>query len=186
MNTSQTTTGGQILSPLERIEELNKKKRADLENSLLKEALVQSSVNCNELISKQNMLIKDLTLSVNKLESKNDYNVNELKGSVSHAVIAMKNLQDEAKKFNDRISTELSQTVRRTEITLQSNLRQTIERQSQEVFAEVRKEIDESKKLLQATREELKLQGKFRKIMFWATPIMLFLQIALTAFLLLK
>lgn len=186
MNTSQTTIDGQILSPLERIQELNKEKRADLENALLKEALAQSSVNCNDLISKQNTLIEDLTMKVSKLESKNDYNVSELKGSVLNAVLAMKNLQDETKRFNDKISTELSQTVRRTEITLQSNLRQTIERQSQDVFAEVRKELDESKKLLSATREELKLQSKFRKIMFWATPILLFLQTVLTAFLLIK
>ena len=49
----------------------------------------------------QNTLIEDLTTSVNNLESANDYNVNELKRSVSNAVIAMKNLQDETRRFND-------------------------------------------------------------------------------------
>ncbi len=186
MNTSQTTTDGQILSPWERLKAQSEQAMKQAENTTLREALAISNDKCNSLIDKQNMLIKDLTTSVSKLESENDYNVNKLKGSVSNAVIAMKNLQDEAKRFNDKISTELSQTVKKTESTLQSKLRQTIERQSQEVFAEVRKELDESKKLLSASREELKLQGKVRKIMFWVTPILLFLQTALTAFLLIK
>ncbi|MDE6442037.1 MAG: hypothetical protein K2L12_04730 [Clostridia bacterium] len=44
------------------------------------------------------------------------------------------------------------------------------------MFAEVRKELDESKKILESTRAELKLQGKVRKFLFWATPILLLVQ----------
>lgn len=183
MNTLQTTNDGQILSPLERLQEMNKEKRADLENSLLKEALAQSSENCNELINKQNMLIEDLTTSVNSLESANEYNVNELKGSVSSAVIAMKNLQNETRSLNNRVATETSYAIKRTTTTLENELRSTIAVQSQEVFTEVRKELDESKKLLQTAREELKLQGKFRKVMFWATPAIMLLQTVLLIFL---
>lgn len=162
--------------PLTQLQELNEQKKTDLESSLLKEALAISNDKCNSLIDKQNTLIRDLTITVKSLESGNDWNVNKLRESVSNAVVAMKNLQDETKRFNDRISTELSQTVKRTETSLQSDLRKTIQTQSEEVFSEVRKELDENKKLLESTREELKLQRGFRRFLFWATPILLLVQ----------
>jgi hypothetical protein len=59
---------------------------------------------------------------------------------------------------------------------LESELRTTIAVQSQEVFAEVKKELDESKQLLESTREELKVERGFRKFLFWATPILLLAQ----------
>jgi len=55
-------------------------------------------------------------------------------------------------------------------------LRKTIQTQSVEVFAEVKKELDESKKLLESTREELKVERGLRKFLFWATPILLLAQ----------
>ena len=71
---------------------------------------------------------------------------------------------------------ETSQAIKRTTTTLESELRRTIQTQSDAVFTEVKKEIDESKKLLETTREELRLQHGFRKFMFWATPILLLVQ----------
>ena len=183
MNTLQTTNDGQILSPMERLKEMNREKRADLENSLLKEALAQSSENCNKLINKQNTLIEDLTTSVNSLESENAHNANELRGSVSSAVIAMKNLQNETRSLNNKVATETSYAIKRTTTTLENELRSSIVVQSQEVFTEVKKELDESKKLLQTAREELQLQVKFRKVMFWATPAIMLLQTVLLIFL---
>jgi hypothetical protein len=59
---------------------------------------------------------------------------------------------------------------------LENELRKSIAVQSQEVFVEVRKELDESKKLLESTREELKVERGFRKFMFWVTPILLLAQ----------
>ena len=71
---------------------------------------------------------------------------------------------------------ETSQAIKRTTTTLENELRTTIAIQSQEVFAEVKKELDESKKLLESTREELKVERGFRKFLFWATPIILLVQ----------
>jgi len=59
---------------------------------------------------------------------------------------------------------------------LENELRKTIQTQSVEVFAEVKKELDESKKLLESTREELKVERGLRKFLFWATPILLLAQ----------
>lgn len=59
---------------------------------------------------------------------------------------------------------------------MENELRKTIQTQSAEVFAEVKKELDESKQLLESTREELKVERGLRKFFFWATPILLLAQ----------
>ena len=140
----------------------------------------------DEIRSRQNTLITVLTEKVKNVSVGNEKNVNDLKESVSNAIVAMKSLQDETRTLNKTIATETSQAIKRTTTTLESELRRTIAVQSDAVFTEVKKEIDESKKLLETTREELRLQHGFRKFMFWATPILLLVQTALTAFLLLK
>ena len=167
---------GKAATPLARLQEMNEQKRTDLESALLKEALAISNDKCNSLIDKQNSLIKDLTTKVKILESENDYNVNRLSESVSSAVKEIRNLQAETRSLNISVTTETSQAIKRTTTTLESELRKSIQTQSAEVFAEVKKELDESKKLLETTREELRLQRGFRKFLFWATPMLLLVQ----------
>ena len=167
---------GEAAKPLAQLQELNESKKTDLENSLLKEALAISNDKCNSLIDKQNTLIKDLTTKVRALESENDYNANRLSESVSSAVKEIRNLQAETRSLNNRVATETSQAIKRATTTLENELRKSIQTQSTEVFAEVKKEIDESKKLLESTREELRVQHGFRKFLFWATPILLLAQ----------
>ncbi len=167
---------GEAATPLAQLQEMNEQKRTDLESSLLKEALAISNDKCNSLIDKQNTLIKDLTTKVRVLESENDYNANRLSESVSNAVKEIRNLQAETRSLNNRVATETSQAIKRTTTTLESELRKTIQTQSAEVFAEVKKEVDESKKLLESTREELRVERGFRKFLFWATPILLLAQ----------
>ena len=179
---------GTTATPLTAIDEIRSRSdryREMTDNQLLREALATSNDKCNDLISRQNTLITVLTEKVKNVSVGNEKNVNDLKESVSNAIVAMKSLQDETRTLNKTIATETSQAIKRT-TTLESELRRTIAVQSDAVFTEVKKEIDESKKLLETTREELRLQHGFRKFMFWATPILLLVQTALTAFLLLK
>lgn len=166
---------GEAATPLARLQEMNEQKRTDLESALLKEALAISNDKCNSLIDKQNSLIKDLTTKVRVLESENDYNANRLSERVSSAVKEIRNLQAETRSLNNRVATETSQAIKRTTTTLESELRKSIQTQSAEVFTEVKKE-DDSKKLLETTREELRIQRGFRKFLFWATPILLLVQ----------
>lgn len=167
---------GETAKPLAQLQELNESKKTDLESSLLKEALAISNDKCNSLIDKQNTLIEDLTTSVNEIKSANARNARELKESVSSAVNEIKSLQAETRSLNNKVATETSYAIKRAVTTLENELRNTIAVQSQEVFAEVKKELDESKKLLESTREELKVQRGFRKFLFWATPILLLAQ----------
>ena len=161
--------------PLEDWKEREFEKRSEelhrmTDNQLLKEILTKSDKKCNALIERQNTLIEDLTTKVRVLESENDYNANRLSESVSSAVKEIRNLQAETRSLNNRVATETSNAIKRATTTLENELRKSIAVQSQEVFVEVRKELDESKKLLESTREELKVERGFRKFMFWVTP----------------
>ena len=64
---------GQAATPLEQLQKINEIRKAETENGLLKEALAISNEKCNGLISKQNMLIADLTTSVNEIKSDNSF-----------------------------------------------------------------------------------------------------------------
>ena len=167
---------GETATPLEVLKAQTDQAMEQAGNAAIREALAISNDKCNGLIDKQNSLIKDLTTKVRVLESENDYNVNRLSESVSSAVKEIRNLQAETRSLNNRVATETSQAIKRTTTTLENELRKTITVQSQEVFAEVKKELDESKKLLETTREELKVERGFRKFLFWATPIILLAQ----------
>ncbi len=131
---------------------------------------------CNALIERQNTLIEDLTMTVKSLDGANARNARDLKESVSSAVVEIKNLQAETRSLNNRVATETSNAIKRATTTLENELRKTIQTQSVEVFAEVKKELDKSKQLLESTREELKVERGFRKFLFWATPILLLAQ----------
>lgn len=168
-------------TPLEDWEEREFEKRSEelhrmTDNQLLKEILTKSDKKCNALIDRQNTLIEDLTMTVRSLDGANARNARDLKESVSSAVAEIKSLQAETRSLNNRVATETSQAIKRATTTLKNELRTTIAIQSQEVFAEVKKELDESKKLLESTREELKVERGFRKFLFWATPIILLVQ----------
>lgn len=115
-------------------------------------------------------------MTVKSLDGANARNARDLKESISSAVVEIKSLQAETRSLNNRVATETSNAIKRATTTLENELRKTITVQSQEVFAEVKKELDESKKLLETTREELKVERGFRKFLFWATPIILLAQ----------
>ena len=167
---------GETATPLEVLKAQTDQAMEQAGNAALREALAISNDKCNGLIDKQNSLIKDLTTKVRILESENDYNANRLSESVSSAVKEIRNLQAETRNLNISVATETSQAIKRTTTTLESELRKSIQTQSAEVFAEVKKELDESKKLLETTREELRLQRGFRKFLFRATPMLLLVQ----------
>ncbi len=169
---------GKAAKPLEDLEEIAFEKRSEelhrmTDNQLLKEILTKSDKKCNALIDRQNTLIEDLTMTVKSLDGAN---ARELKESVSSAVVEIKSLQAETRSLNNRVATETSQAIKRATTTLENELRNTIQTQSAEVFAGVKKELDESKKLMESTREELRVERGVRKFLFWATSILLLAQ----------
>ena len=69
-------------SPRERLQELNRQSRTELENSLLKEALAMSSENCEELMKQSNLLLQQAEQNRQRDAEQNRKLVSELKRSV--------------------------------------------------------------------------------------------------------
>ena len=69
-------------SPRERLQELNRQSRTELENSLLKEALAMSSENCEELMKRSNLLLQQADQNRQRDAEQNRKLVSELKRSV--------------------------------------------------------------------------------------------------------
>ena len=81
---------------------------------------------------------------------------------------------------------EISQTIK-NEITRSVNDVQACANKAvDESVKEVKEELKTTVKEIQKQREEMQVEGGFRKFMFWATPILLFAQSIVMTLLLLR
>lgn len=81
---------------------------------------------------------------------------------------------------------EISQTIK-NEITRSVNDVQACANKAvDESVKEVKEELKTTVKEIQKQREEMQVEGGFRKFMFWATPILLFAQSIVMILLLLR
>ena len=171
MSLTRTDTG-QAATPLEQMQEMNERKRLETENALLKEALMISNEKCNALIDRQNALITDLTSTVEQVRRDNLENRVEIKRSMNTAVQEIRQITQEERQFKAEISSLTEKAIR---ISLNEILDCT-KNGIEIATAVMKKQIDESAKEIEKQRNELKEQGLFRKIFFWATPILLVAQ----------
>ena len=173
---------GKTATPLEQLQKLNEIRRAETENGLLKEALAISNEKCNGLISKQNMLIADLTTSVNEIKSDNSFYTKRMGESVQTAVREMRGITQDERQFK----AEVSQTIK-SEITRSVNDAKTYAlKQVDETLAEIREQLKSTAKEIERERSDMKIERGFHKIMFWATPILLLAQTFAILFLILR
>ena len=171
MSLTRTDTG-QAATPLEQIQEMNERKRLETENALLKEALAISNEKCNTLIDRQHALIEDLTSTVEQVRRDNLENRVEIKRNLNTAVQEIRQITQEERQFKAEISSLTEKAIR---ISLNDILDCT--KNGIEIATSVmNKQIAESAKEIEKQRNELKEQGLFRKIFFWATPILLVAQ----------
>ena len=100
---------------MEQLQKINEIRRAETENGLLKEALAISNEKCNGLISKQNMLIADLTTSMNEIKSDNSFYLKRQSENVQNAVKEIREITQDERKFKAEVSqtikSEIGQTV---------------------------------------------------------------------------
>ena len=171
MSLTRTDTG-QAATPLEQIQEMNERKRLETENALLKEALMISNEKCNALIDRQNALIEDLTSTVEQVRRDNLENRVEIKRNLNTAVQEIRQITQEERQFKAEISSLTEKAMR---ISLNDILDCT--KNGIEIATSVmNKQIAESAKEIEKQREEMRVQGGFRKFLFWATPILLVAQ----------
>ena len=174
------TDTGEAATPLLQLQEMNEEKKANLENSLLKEALAISNEKCNGLIDRQNTLVADLISQVERVKESNDWHEAQLESNTNRAIREIRQITESERTFKAQVSREIAAAIRGTADEVTSYVKGQMDKSTQEV----KKELAECAKELNKQRSELKEQGLFRKIFFWATPALLLVQTVILAFLL--
>ena len=174
------TDTGEAATPLSQLQEMNKEKKADLENSLLKEALAISNERCNGLIQRQNMLVADLTTQVESVKESNDWHEAQLESNTNRAIREIRQIMESERTFKEQVSKEISAAARAVASEATGYVREQIDQSTQEVKKELSACVEE----LSKQRREFQTQGLFRRILFWATPALLLVQTVILAFLL--
>ena len=177
---------------------------AEARESLLQKALAVSNEKCNGLILRLNVLIEELTrqvksvkLSVYELEgSMKDENENLLKRMKQQAEKMLNELKEkilELKELSTQIQAEVSIATARATDEAEKVLTERINEMADDVIQKVNastavitEKVKTAEQELSRVKEDIHYERGFRKFMFWATPVMLFVQTVLTVFLLLK
>ena len=171
---------GQAATPLEQLQKINEIRKAETENGLLKEALAISNEKCNGLISKQNMLIADLTTSVNEIKSDNSFYLKKQSENVQNAVEEIREITQDERKFKAEISQTVKSEIGRTVADAKALALEQVD----ETLSEIKGQLKSTAKEIEREREDMRIERGFRKFMFWATPVLLFVQSVLLAILL--
>ena len=128
------------------------------------------------------MLVKDLTESVNEIKSDNSFYAKRLNENVQAAVREMRGITQDERQFK----VEVSQTIK-SEIAISVNeAKGYVLQQVDETLTEVREQLKTTAKEIERERSDMKLERSFRKVMFWATPILLLAQTFAILFLILR
>lgn len=171
---------GQTATPLEQLQQINEERRQQTENGLLKEALVISNEKCNSLIERQNTLVKDLTESVNEIKSDNSFYMKRQSENVQSAVKEIREITQDERKFKAEISQTIKSEIGRTVADAKAHALERVD----ETLSEIKEQLKSTAKEIEREREDMKLIHGVRKFMFWATPVLLFVQSILLAILL--
>ena len=173
---------GKTATPLEQLQKLNEIRRAETENGLLKEALAISNEKCNGLISKQNMLIADLTTSVNEIKSDNSFYLKRQSENVQSAVKEIREITQDERKFKAEVSQTIKSEIGRTVADAKAHVLEQVD----ETLSEIKEQLKTTAKEIEREREDMRIERGFRKFMFWATPVFLLVQTITLIFLLLN
>ena len=157
---------------MEQLQKINEIRRAETENGLLKEALAISNEKCNGLISKQNMLIEDLTTSVNEIKSDNSFYAKRQNESVQNAVREIREIMQDERKFKAEVSQTLKSEIGRTVAEAKAHALEQVD----ETLSEIKEQLKATAQEIERERGDMKLEHGFRKILFWAMPVLLLAQ----------
>ena len=158
-------TAAPLSKPLQELRERNDLTKEQYDTALLKEALATSNEKCNGLIKEQNMLVREMRSDIAMMDYNSQMTVNK-------AVKQMESIQ----LSTYGIQVDIRQIVRAETASLVNELKDHGKNAISESLSEVRKELSATVKEIEKQREEYKLQGFFRKLLFWATPVLLLVQ----------
>lgn len=167
---------------------------AEARESLLQKALAVSNEKCNGLIMWLNALIEEQTrqvksvkLSVYDAEGRmKDYNeilLNRMKSQAENMLNELKEKIREMKNLSTQIQAEVSTATARATDEAAKVLNKRINEMVNSVICRINENTDViTKKVKVAEREidrvkdDIHYERGFRKFMFWATPVILFVQ----------
>ena len=181
MSLKRTDTG-EAAMPLEELEEQEFEKRSEelrgmTDNQLLKEIVTKLDKKCNNLISMQNWLIRDLTSKVESIEENNKTNTATINKTMWQYKAELHELILDERNYKEKVSREIAEAIRGAANEVTAYAKSEIDKSTEAV----KQELAECAKEIKRQRTEMKEQGLLRKIFFWATPIFLIVQTALLA-----
>lgn len=128
------------------------------------------------------MLIADLTMSVNAIESNNDYYVKNLRENVQNAVKEIREITQDERKFKAEVSQTIKSEIGQTVADAKAHALGQVD----ETLSEIKKQLKSTAKEIEREREDMRIERGFRKFLFWATPVLLLAQTAACILLLLN
>ena len=186
------------------LQEEAKRLTAEAREAMFLQALATSREQCNDLILTQNVRIAEQTQQVKNLEWSNKKLVSELRSAVW-------NVSQEVKEENQKFSKDLNQTLEKISKTVTGiehqvstatakatdeaakSLKHCVDKMTEnavrivnESGGKVINAAEKAKKEIEKVEDGIRFESGFRKFMFWATPILLFVQSIAMALLLLR
>lgn len=177
---------------------------AEARESLLQKALAVSNEKCNGLILRLNVLIEELTRQVKsvklsvydvevRMKEYNEIVLGRMKFQAENMLNELKEKVRELKELSTQIQAEVSIATARATDEAEKVLTERINEMADDVIQKVNastavitEKVKTAEQELSRVKEDIHYERGFRKFMFWATPVMLFMQIVLTAILLIK
>lgn len=188
---------------LELCEEV-KRLTAEAREALLMQALTVSREHCNDLVLRLNVRVEELTRQVKNVEWYNERLEKKLKESVEKLIDDVKGSNCKLAKEIEFSLNQITEAVTEIEHLVSTAMGKAIDSATQLLNDRVKeatdmavakinegaeglnKELRKTKEEIQKQREEMQVEGGFRKFMFWATPILLFAQSIVMTLLLLR
>ena len=161
---------------------MNEQDRQHIKTDLLKEALAISNEKCNNLIRQQTLLIEDLTRQVKNVKESNYENVRNLTDKVESVTRRLETLINQQ-------ATMKAETVQEVQRVADNVIKEGIDLFSakvSETTEEVKDKLKDVENEIEQAKSDIHFERGFRKFLFWATPILLAFQTAISIFLLLR
>ena len=156
--------------------------KAVTQGGLFQTALALSNEKCNNLIRQQTLLIEDLTRQVKNVKESNYENVRNLTDKVESVTRRLETLINQQ-------ATMKAETVQEVQRVADNVIKEGIDLFSakvSETTEEVKDKLKDVENEIEQAKSDIHFERGFRKFLFWATPILLAFQTAISIFLLLR
>lgn len=156
--------------------------KAVTQGGLFQKALALSNEKCNNLIRQQTLLIEDLTRQVKNVKESNYENVRNLTDKVGSVTRRLETLINQQ-------ATMKAETVQEVQRVADNVIKEGVDLFSakvSETTEEVKDKLKDVENEIEQAKSDIHFERGFRKFLFWATPILLAFQTAISIFLLLR